>query len=303
MKNVLSVDLEDWHPLIYRKVAGGPLPPPTSNVLRQLDRLLGLLSDHDTKATFFALGSLAEHYPDVVRRVAAEGHEVASHGYDHLLVHTLSPEAFREDTRRSKALLEDLIGEPVRGYRAAEFSVRERALWALDVLAELGFAYDSSVFPIRHRRYGIAGFAPEPRRYGLGGGRSIVEFPLSTVAWGRSRLPVAGGGYFRYLPAGLLRRAVARANKAGEPFVTYLHPYEFDSRRLDIFELLRPASWRERLGGLRFNVHQNIGRASMIEKVGTLIGAFPFTTFRDYLQSEAVPEGALPLSVEGAPTA
>lgn len=303
MKNVLSVDLEDWHPLIHRKVAGGSLPPPTSNVLRQIDRLLGLLSDHDTKATFFTLGALAEHFPEIVRRVAGEGHEVASHGYDHLLVHTFSPEAFKEDTQRSKALLEDLTGEPVRGYRAAEFSVRKQALWALEVLAELGFTYDSSIFPIRHRRYGIAGFAPEPRRYELGGSRSIVEFPLSTVALGRNRLPVAGGGYFRYLPTGLLRRAVARANESGEPFVTYFHPYEFDDRRLDIFELLRPTSWRERLGGLRFNVHQNIGRASMIEKVGALIEAFPFTTFQDYLQSEPIPEGALPLPAEGTPAA
>ena len=302
MKNVLSIDLEDWHSLIHRKVAGGALPPPTTNVLRQLDRLLGLLSDHDTKATFFTLGSLAEHRPGVVRRVAAEGHEVASHGYDHLLAYALTPEAFREDTRRSKALLEDLTGEAVRGYRAAEFSVRGRALWALDVLAELGFAYDSSVFPIRHRRYGIADFAREPRRYHLSGGRSIVEFPLATVPLGRGRLPVAGGGYFRYLPMGLLRRAVARANRAGEPFVSYFHPYEFDDRRLDIFELLEPASWRERLGGLRFNLHQNVGRTSVMGKVGALIGAFPFTTFRDYLETEPVPipEGTLALAAEVA---
>lgn len=141
------------------------MPSPSRSIFRQLDILLGLLDGHNTKATFFVMGALAEKFPEIVRRVISLGHEVASHGHDHLLVFRLLPEEFRRDTERSKGLLEDLAGKQVSGYRAPEFSIRKQALWALDILAELGFRYDSSTIPIHHRRYGIPGFSPDFHPY------------------------------------------------------------------------------------------------------------------------------------------
>src|SRR5579862_3717124 len=154
VKNLLTIDLEDWHQLAYRRLTGDT-PPPQTHVFRQMDLLLELLERHRVRATFFTLGSLAERCPEIPRRVASMGHEIASHGYAHLIVHRLTRQQFEADTRRGKQILEDLIGRPVRGYRAAEFSIRADSLWALEILAELGFEYDSSIFPIHHRRYGI----------------------------------------------------------------------------------------------------------------------------------------------------
>jgi polysaccharide deacetylase family protein (PEP-CTERM system associated) len=284
VKNILSIDLEDWHQLIHRRITGRALPP-TDGVRRQLDRLLGLLQAHDTKATFFALGMLAEAYPDLIKLIAAQGHEIASHGYDHRSVHGLSRSQFAEDTRRAKGVLEDLLGKPVRGYRAAEFSILGETLWAFEVLAELGFEYDSSVFPIHHRRYGIAGFCPRAARYDLRNGLQLVEIPLATISFGKFNVPVAGGGYFRIMPLWLICRAVRRLNAERAPMVAYLHPYEFDPRSLNIFESFRPRGWTERLRGVRVNLVQNLGRHTMPRKLAGLLSRFRFTTCKDYLES------------------
>ncbi len=266
------------------------MPSPSHNIFRQLDILLGLLDDHNTKATFFVMGALAEKFPEIVRRVISLGHEVASHGHDHLLVFQLLPEEFRRDTERSKGLLEDLAGKQVSGYRAPEFSIRKQALWALDILAELGFRYDSSIIPIHHRRYGIPGFSPEITRYTFPSGREIIEFPLSTFPIGRMRLPVAGGGYIRFMPARLVRRVVEKMNSRQLPMVTYFHPYEFDTNRLDAFETMMPADVTQRLRGWSLNFHQNFRRRTVSHKVRTLLGSFPFTSFEEYLRNRAIHE-------------
>ncbi len=185
--------------MAYRRLTG-ETPAPLNHVFRQMDLLLELLERHQVHATFFTLGSLAERCPEVPRRVASMGHEIASHGYAHLIVHRLTRKEFEEDTRRSKQVLEDVVGKPVRGYRAAEFSIRADSLWALEVLAELGFEYDSSIFPVHHRRYGIPGFFPLAAEYRLANNLCIKEIPLATLSWGKMRLPVAGGGSFRVLP-------------------------------------------------------------------------------------------------------
>jgi polysaccharide deacetylase family protein (PEP-CTERM system associated) len=177
VKNIFSVDLEDWYQLICRRLSGKLPGSRTDCVDRQLETLLPLLARHKTKATFFVLGMLARSAPALVKRVAAEGHEIACHGDQHNLVYRMSPKEFEDDTRRAKELLEDIAGVPVRGYRAAEFSVRNSSLWALEVLARLGFAYDSSIFPVRHRRYGIPDFDPRVMRYDLPGGLHLTEIP------------------------------------------------------------------------------------------------------------------------------
>ncbi len=188
-----------------------------------VETILDALRGARVRATFFVLGWIAERHGEIVRRVAGEGHEIAAHGYDHRLVYDLSPEEFRADLRRTLGLLAPLAG-PVQGYRAPSFSITARSLWAFRVLAEEGFLYDSSVFPVRHPRYGI----PDAPRFIHRREEGIVEFPLTTVrAFGRN-LPVAGGGYFRLLPYLLTRDAIDRVNRAGEPAVLYLHPWEFD---------------------------------------------------------------------------
>ena len=283
MTNILTIDFEDWHQLVRRHVSGS-LTAASSGVARQVDTLLELLGRHQTRATFFCLGMVAEAYPELIRRIAGQGHEIASHGYAHMLTHRLSRQEFTEDCKRAKALLEDLAGQPVRGYRAAEFSVRSQTLWVLEVLAELGFLYDSSIFPIRHRRYGIPGFAPRIARYDLPGGRQIIEIPLATLPVGPAKVPVAGGGYFRLMPRWLIRRVTGKLEAGRQPIVAYFHPYEFDDRRLDVFEGWRPSGWMQRLRGVRYNWHQNIGRHTMPGKLAELVSRHRFTSCLAYLQ-------------------
>jgi polysaccharide deacetylase family protein (PEP-CTERM system associated) len=259
------------------------LLPPRDSIHRQMDRLLQLLEAGRTKATFFVLGLTADDFPDLVKRVAGLGHEIACHGHSHRVLQRMTREEFREDTHRGKARLEDLVGEPVLGYRAPEFSLRSDTLWALEVLAELGFAYDSSIFPIRHRRYGIPAFCRQPACYYLPNGAVITEIPLATIRWGRGNLPVAGGGYFRLLPLRVIRAAVRQLEAESLPMVTYVHPYEFDSEPLDIFHVLQHSGWTGKLNGVRFNWMQNLGRSSMAAKLTALVTEFQFTACREFL--------------------
>jgi polysaccharide deacetylase family protein (PEP-CTERM system associated) len=299
VRNIFSVDLEDWYQLICRRLSG-KLPGSRADCVdRQLDTLLPLLARHNTKATFFVLGMLARSAPALVKKVAAEGHEIACHGDQHNLVYRMSPKEFEDDTRRAKELLEDIVGVPVRGYRAAEFSVRNSSLWALEVLARLGFAYDSSIFPVRHRRYGIPDFDPRVMRYDLPGGLHLTEIPLTTIAVAGSKLPFAGGGYFRLAPLSTIQGGIARLNRKGMPVVTYFHPYEFDPVDLDIFQLMRPTNWRERLGGMRFNFHQNLGRRGLARKIDRVLSQAEFTTCWEFLNDVELDKSRELLSAAG----
>lgn len=282
MKNIVTIDVEDWHQLIHRRITGR-LCSPTDNVFRQLDTVLGLLDDGDTKATFFVLGMLAQQYPDLVKRVANEGHEIACHSYAHQTIDQLSRQQFEADTRRAKDLLEDISGKPIYGYRAPEFSICVETLWALEVLSELGFEYDSSIFPIHHRRYGIADFSPQITRYDLRNGLQITEIPLATLPLANLNVPVAGGGYFRFMPQWLISRLVERMTSDCQPVVNYFHPYEFDAQRLSVFDLVQPYSWRERLRAWKYNAHQNVGRPTMPAKLGALLDEFQSTTCKEFL--------------------
>ena len=297
--NILTFDLEDWYQLVHRRITG-ELIPPRDTVIRQVEGLLALLDAHSVKATFFVLGMVAERYGNLVRHIAAAGHEIASHGYSHRLVHQLSQEEFRQDSARSKDLLEQLVGAPVRGFRAPEFSINRGTLWALGVLAELGFTYDSSIFPIWHRRYGIPGFDLEPQRYDLGDSLSIVEIPLATVVVRGIRVPIAGGGYFRLLPLAILSAAVTRVNAELRPIMTYFHPYEFDGERLDAFRVVHPADVSQLLHAWRFNLHQNLGRgAPMFAKLNKLMQQFRFVTCEEYLNGVELATNRSLLSAEG----
>ncbi len=192
--------------------------------------LLDRLDDRAIKATFFIVGKLARTDPGLVREIHDRGHEVASHSAEHRRLHTLTPAEFREDTRQSLDALAELTGTPVVGYRAPTFSVVRQTAWAVDVLAELGLAYDSSIYPVRHDRYGVPGAPRSPfLARGVGGG-SILEIPPLTLRVMGLNLPVGGGGYFRLLPLAVMERALVQARRTCRPPVTmlYFHPWEFD---------------------------------------------------------------------------
>lgn len=194
-----------------------------------IDWLLGRLAEYDIRATFFILGQLASEQPQLVRTIHRHGHEVASHGWDHRRLHQLTPASFREDLRQSCAVLADLTGEPVLGYRAPTFSLVKQTAWAIDVLAEFGLLYDSSIYPVRHDRYGVPAAPRTPFRLrGLGG--EILELPPATLRLFRTNLAAGGGGYFRLFPLTLLEQALAQVQRKCEPPVAmlYFHPWEFD---------------------------------------------------------------------------
>jgi polysaccharide deacetylase family protein (PEP-CTERM system associated) len=228
--NAMTIDVEDY---FHVSVFDGVVPRHfwegfESRVCANTDRLLQLFDSYEVKATFFVLGWVAERHPDLVRRIVSQGHELASHGYGHRLVYDQTPKAFREDVRRAKDLLEATSGTLVLGYRAPSYSVTPKSLWALDILIEEGYRYDSSIFPIRHDRYGIPLSPRHPYLLDRAGG-ALVEAPASTTRLGPLNLPVAGGGYFRILPYGWTRWGMSRVNRLeGRPTIFYLHPWEID---------------------------------------------------------------------------
>ncbi len=227
--NAMTVDVEDYfqvsafEPYISRD-DWDRLP---CRIERNMDRILLLLADKGVRATFFTLGWIAKRYPAVIRRVVAEGHELASHGWSHIRVSQQDRNAFREDVTRTKAFLEDLAAGPVNGYRAASYSIGERNLWALDVLAEAGYRYSSSIYPIHHDLYGM----PQAPRFAFrpSGTADFLEIPVTTVEIGGNKLPCGGGGYFRLFPYALSRWALRRVNcRDKESCIFYFHPWEID---------------------------------------------------------------------------
>jgi len=230
MINVLTIDVEEYfHP---NSMDGVVEPDQWDKVPHRVEanthRLLDIVSEHRVHATFFVLGWVAERWPELVREIARRGHEVASHGYAHRLVYKLGPEKFRADVRRGKHLLEDCVGAPVVGFRAASWSIVSSTMWALDILIEEGFAYDSSIFPIRHDIYGIPGFSRFPVMIQRGTG-DILEIPPSTVQFLGRNFPFGGGGYLRLFPYQFTRGAIRRLNgHEARPAMVYIHPWEMD---------------------------------------------------------------------------
>ena len=233
IQNALTVDVEDY----YHVSAFANSIKPTdwdnhaSRVEKNTHRLMDIFDEAEVKATFFVLGWVADRNASLVKEIAERGHEVACHGYSHQLIYNQTPEVFREETIRSKNLLENIVQAPVRGYRAASYSITKDSLWALDILAEAGFEYDSSIFPIRHDRYGIPDAKEMPHVLKTPKGHSLVEFPLSTAKVLKHKLPVAGGGYFRLYPYALTKAGLRQVNRRQQPFIFYLHPWEIDSEQ------------------------------------------------------------------------
>ena len=226
--NAMSVDVEDYFQVsaFENQVSPDDWDRWPARVEANTDRLLQLFADHGIHATFFTLGWVAERYPGLVRRIVEQGHELASHGWSHRRVNTQTPEAFREDVTRTRALLEDLGGVPVVGYRAASYSIGHQTPWAHQILAEAGYRYSSSVVPIRHDLYGM----PDAPRfaYRVAEGR-LLEIPVTTLPVAGRNYNFGGGGWFRLFPYRLTRWALAKVNREeGQPCIFYLHPWEID---------------------------------------------------------------------------
>ncbi|MBO6849388.1 MAG: DUF3473 domain-containing protein [Marinobacter sp.] len=263
-----AVDRDDWSSMEYRVEAN-------------TDRLLALFDEHQTKATFFTLGWVAERSPALIRRIRDAGHEIASHGYSHQLIYTQTPEVFREETRKSKTVLEDITGNAVTGYRAASYSITSKSRWALDILYEEGFTWDSSIFPVHHDRYGMPGTPHEPYLLQTPNGGTLTEFPLSTCPIGQYRLPIAGGGYFRLFPYGLSRWGLGKINKAGQPFIFYLHPWEIDTEQ----PRLKVKAFS------RFRHYNNLDKC--MGRLERLLGDFRFGSVSDVLAGTAISTDAV----------
>ncbi|MDC0661953.1 XrtA system polysaccharide deacetylase [Marinobacter sp. SS21] len=228
--NALTIDVEDYFQVaaLAEAVKRNDWTSMEYRVEKNTDVLLQLFADRGIHATFFVLGWVAERSPGLVRRISEAGHEVASHGYSHQLIYTQTPEVFRAETRKSKRILEDSLGAAITGYRAASYSITAQSRWALDILCEEGFLWDSSIFPVHHDRYGMPGTPHEPYILQAPGGGILKEFPLSTCPIGSYRLPIAGGGYFRLFPYWLTQWGLQKINRSGQPFIFYLHPWEID---------------------------------------------------------------------------
>ncbi|WP_295991410.1 XrtA system polysaccharide deacetylase [Rugamonas sp.] len=229
IRNAMTIDVEDYFQVsaFAPHIARDSWPQRECRVEANIERILGILEQGRIHATFFTLGWIAERYPAMVRRIVAGGHELASHGYGHLRVTEQSRPEFTDDITRSKAILEDLGGQAVLGFRAPSFSIGQSNLWALEALREAGYRYSSSIYPIKHDHYGMPD-APRFAFYPHGDG-GLLEVPITTVRLMRRNLPAGGGGYFRLLPYALSRSMIRRVNRDdGQPAIFYFHPWEID---------------------------------------------------------------------------
>ncbi len=297
--HALTFDVEDYfHVHAYHDViAASAWKGLPETVAGNLHRLLDLLDIHGMKATFFFLGWVADRHPELVRETAARGHELASHGFQHQAIYLHDRDYFRADIQRAKRILEDIGGQRVYGYRAPTYSIIPETLWALDILAEAGFTYDSSIYPVHHDLYGIPKAQRKPFFISLDGqsvwnqivpdgrqlriqdqgghGRGIVEFPLTTLRVGRINLPLAGGGYFRLFPYPFTRWALKRVEREERPFIFYLHPWEI-SRSLPY----RPKA------SLKSQIRTNLNLRYTEGKLRRLLTDFSFGPVRNVLQNQ-----------------
>ena len=292
--NAFSIDVEDYFQVaaLAAAIPRDTWPTREYRVEANTERILNLLAEKGVRGTFFILGWVAEKSPHLVKRIAAAGHEIACHGFSHQLIYTQSQSEFREETTRAKGFLENLLGQPVIGYRAASFSITRQSLWALDVLIDLGFEYDSSIFPIRHDRYGIPGASPDIGRISAPSQRTLVEFPMSAASFMGVQVPVSGGGYFRILPYWLTRMGLRQINgKAGRSFTFYLHPWEVD-----------PGQPRVKVSAFsRFRHYTNLHRCE--SRLRQVLTDFSFSTMRDVLGARGLLQQSSPLAHVPSPAA
>ncbi|MFK5948355.1 MAG: DUF3473 domain-containing protein [Methylococcales bacterium] len=277
IKNAFTVDVEDFFQVeaFSQVIDKNKWDDYTCRVESNTDVILELLETANVKGTFFILGWIAKRYPQVVKKISELGHEVASHGMSHQLIYNQDMNVFKQETIDSKKLLEDLSQQPVNGYRAATYSITNKSLWALDILVDAGFKYDSSIFPMRHDRYGISDACAVPNIVKTPKGQSLVEFPISTVKNRYFTLPIAGGGYFRLFPYKLTQWGLSSINKNNTPFVFYIHPWEIDTNQPRVEGISKSTKFRH---------YNNISRCS--SRLTSLLKDFEFTTMEVVLMEQ-----------------
>lgn len=275
MLNALTFDIEDYFQveafkqhIRYDEWLRYPI-----RVADNTRKIVEILDERGVKATFFMLGWVAERCPEMVKEIAANGHEIASHGYAHQMVSKQTPQEFEADLAKSLEILEPLAGTNIIGYRAPTYSIIKESFWALDILAQRGMKYDSSIFPIKHDRYGV----PEAPRFPYPiyerNGRQMIEFPISTMRIGRWNFPIAGGGYMRLFPYAVMKYGLRQVNREGQPAIVYLHPWELDPDQPRIPNI--PAT-------TRFRHYVNLHATA--DKLRSLIRDFEFAPVRDVLR-------------------
>ncbi|MEO5562913.1 MAG: polysaccharide deacetylase family protein [Chitinophagaceae bacterium] len=274
----LSIDWEDFAQLLGRDHTGIVTHPVPKTIDRQTDLILSLLNETNQKATFFILGMLAQYRPDLVKKIAAEGHEIGLHGQHHIRMNTLDRKRAYDDLSDSHKLVTDIIGGPVYGYRAPYFSVNETNLYVLEILSELGLLYDSSIFPVKLKNYGIANFPAKDALYQLPNGREIVELPLTVMDWRNKKLPVAGGGYMRAFPAFVLKKIFRKLDNEAKDVMLYMHPYEFDDRWITCSSNYPTGTGYSKPKSFLINLRWNLFRGSIYNKIKHLLKEYHFVT-------------------------
>jgi polysaccharide deacetylase family protein (PEP-CTERM system associated) len=271
MNNALSIDLEEYfqiHALsgLIRPDTWADLP---SSIEDNTTKILDLLEEYKIRTTFFCLGWIAQHHQGLIKRIHSLGHEIACHGFAHQVIYQQNKNVFRDDVSRAKDILEDIIGEPVIGYRAPTYSITNKTIWALPILEELGFKYDSSIFPIYHDNYGLPNSPRFPYRLP---DSSLVEFPISTLKFGPINFPISGGGYFRLLPYFFTKFALKALINGNKRFVFYIHPWELnpDTPKVRGMDVLS-----------RFRTY--VGIKSSLKRFTALLRDFSFIPLRDVL--------------------
>ncbi len=270
--NALSIDVEEYFQVeALREVIPycqwEELPP---RINKNINHILDVLEAKKIKATFFCLGWVARKHPNIIKKIATAGHEVASHGWSHTPIFRLNPEEFRREIRKSKALLEDLAGKEIAGFRAPTYSITSQTIWALQILAEEGYRYDSSIFPIYHDLYG---FPEAPRFPFFLKDIHLVEFPISTFTLGNLKIPISGGGYFRLFPYKLTRFLLQKfLQKEQKPFIFYIHPWEFDPHQPRFKAPLKS----------RFRHYLNLSKTK--KRFEKLLDDFSFAPVKDVLE-------------------
>ncbi len=279
MISALTIDVEDYWSIFFRDWLHLEIEP-SDAVVRNTEWFLQTLAEHNTKATFFILGEVAQKFPSLVKKIADAGHEIGVHGFLHKQLFKLSKDEFRTEVTDCKKLLEDITSNQIVGHRAPAFSIMPDTKWALEILAEEGFKYDSSVYPISGKRYGWPDFSKDICKLDLPDGNSIIEVPLSTITILGKTLPAAGGGYIRHFPYIVTKLAIRRIQKT-RPVIVYMHPYEVDTEA-KIFET-KHLSAEDRNRATRLHKMQLRNRNTVAEKLNSLLKDFKFTAITNII--------------------
>lgn len=274
MNNAMTIDVEDYFQVaaFADQISTTQWSKMESRVERNTHKILELFEKNNIRATFFVLGWVAERYPNIVTEISSRGHEIACHGYSHQLIYNQDQKDFYSETLKAKDILEDIINKKVIGYRAASYSITRQSLWALDVLTDLGFEYDSSIVPVRHDLYGIPGMPRNPHSLKAPNSKTLIEFPPTTLSIFGNNIPVAGGGYFRLYPYWFSKLSFKWINNSEKmPVIFYLHPWEVDPDQPKM-----EGKWFS-----KFRHYNNLTKCE--SRLDTLLKDFSFTTVKDVL--------------------